>query len=158
VVENFRGENNLYRNAVLNCIEVLKKFPTESGRRIKGYYEEDIANPTTPCFVVLVNDSDDLMRSSQNLTQIRYTIEIGLEIWYYEADLTEQTKRGEITYVLWEINELLKKNMTLNGFVPKMGIEVLGARWLPRIRGSRWLAGGVLNIVVKKLYHTSITI
>jgi len=158
VAENFRGENNLYKNAVLNCIEVLKKFPGESGRRINDYYEEDIANPNPPCFVVVATDSEDIRRSSQNLTQIRYTIEIGLEVWYYESDLTEQTKRGEITYTLWEINELLKKNITLNGFVPKMGIEVLGARWVPRMRGSRWLAGGVLNVVVKKLHHTTITI
>jgi len=157
MVEDFRGEGNLYKNAVLNCMEVLKKFPSESGRRINGFYEEDISNPRTPCFIVLVTDSDDERRSSQNLTQIRYTINIGLEIWYFEEDLTEQTKRSEITYVLWEINELLKRNITLNGFVPKLGIEVVGVSWIPRLRGSKWLAGGVINVIVKKLHMTSIT-
>jgi len=158
-VIDYRGENNLYRNAVLNCIEVLKKFSSESGREIKQYYEEDVWVPKTPCFVVLFGRSDDEMRSSQNLSRIRYTIPILLEIRYYYEDLTEETKRNEITYVLWEVNELLKKNITLNGFVPKLGTEVTGVRWAPQPREeNRFLAGGIISLLVKKLYSTSITL
>jgi len=154
---NFRGENNHFTNAVLNCIEVLKKFPTESGRQIRQYYEEDPAVPITPSFVVLVASSKDEMRSSQNLTQIRYTIHIGLEVWYYHADLTEETKRNEITYVLWEVSELLKKNITLNGFVPKLGIQITGTRFVAQARGSAVLAGGVISLLARKLHTTTVT-
>lgn len=156
-VIDFQGEDNYYINAVKNCIEVLKKFPLESGKQIKEYYEEDVINPKTPSFCVIATGSRDEMRSSQNLSRIRYTINIGLEIWYYHADLTEETKRNEITSILWRINDLLKRNMTLNGFVPNMGIEVTGARWVPRARGSRVLAGGALTVIAKKLYSTTIT-
>jgi len=156
---NFLGEDNLYRNAVKNCIEVLKNnFTQETGRKVTQYYEEDVLNPNTPCLAVNVISSEDIMRSSQNLTQIRYTINIGMEIWYFHGDLTEEIKRNEITYILWEINYILKKNITLNGFVPKMGIEVRGARWLPQARGSRILAGGVISLVAKKLFSTATTL
>ena len=104
-VEDFRGEENLYRNAVENCKVVLKNFAKDKNREIKGYYTEDVAEPRTPCFVIIVTGSDDEMRSAQNMSQIRYTIGIRMEIWYYHGDLTEQTKRNEITYVLWELNE-----------------------------------------------------
>lgn len=156
-VENYRGESNLYKNAVLNCIAVLKKLPRELGIEIREYYEENVANPITPSFSVLVVSSNDEQRSSQNLTQIRYTINIGMEIWYFYGDLTENTKRNEITYTLWEINEYLKTNKTLNGFVPKLGVDVLGARWVPQARGDRILAGGVISLVVRKLYTSTIT-
>lgn len=156
-VIDFKGQDNYYRNAVLNCIEVLKKFDEENTRKIKKYYEEEVLNPICPCFIVVATSSNDVMRASQNLSRIKYTINIGLEIWYFHADLTEEVKRNEITYILWEINHLLKRNITLNGFVPKLGIEVSGARWVPQARGSRVLAGGVISLIAKKLYSTAIT-
>jgi len=148
---DFRGEDNYFRNAVLNCIEVLKKFPDENNRRIRKFYEEDVVTPITPCFVVIATGSKDEMRASQNLSRIRYTIHINLEIWYYHADLTEEIKRNEITYILWEVSDLLKRNITLNGFVPKLGSEITGTRWVPQARGNKILAGGVINLLVKKL-------
>jgi len=154
---NLRDEDNYFRNAVRNCIEVLKKFASENKREIKEYYEEDVLNPRTPCFIVIVTGSRDELRASQNLSRMKYTIHMNLEVWYYHADLTEETKRNEITYVLWEISDLLKKNITLNGFVPKLGTEITGTRWAPQRRGNRILAGGMVNLLVKKLYHTTIT-
>jgi hypothetical protein len=85
---------------------------------------------------------------------MKYTVNINLTIWYYYGDLTEETKRNEITYVLWEISDLLKRNVTLNGFVPKLGIEVTGVRWMPRPRGNRILSGGTISVLAKKLYRT----
>ena len=155
---DFRSESNLYRNAVLNCIEVLKKFPSESGREIRNFYAEDVFMPVAPCFCVVVEGSNDERRSSQNMTQMRYTINISVEIWYYHEDLTEETKRGEITFILWEISELLKKNITLNGFVPKLGVEVTGVRFVPRIKGNRILAGGVISLKVRALYTQTKTL
>lgn len=156
---DFMGEGNLYRNAVLNCIEVLKNnMVSETGREIKQFYEEDVNSPITPSIAVLASDSDDEMRASQNLSRIRYTINIGLEVWYYHSDLTEEVKRNEITYILWEINSLLKKNITLNGFVPKLGVIVAGARWAPRLKGERTLAGGVISLIARKLYTTTTTL
>jgi hypothetical protein len=149
---DFRGEDNLYRNAVRNCIQVLKdNFSARTGRHIRHYYEEDMSNPGTPSVAVLVVSSEDTLRESQALSQMRYTINIGLEVWYYHADLTEEVKRNEITYILWEINDLLKQNITLNGFVPKLGVEVLGARWVPRKFSTRVVAGGVITLIAKKL-------
>lgn len=156
-VINFRGKDNYYQNAVLNCIEILKKFPVETGREIRNYYSEDVLNPITPSFAVIAVSSADELRAAQNMTRIKYTINIGLEVWYYYSDLTEETKRNEITYALWEINKLLKTNITLNGFVPKLGLEVSGARWLPRERGSRILAGGVIPLIAKKLFTSTTT-
>jgi hypothetical protein len=153
-VKDFRGEDNYFRNAVLNCIEVLKKFKTENNREIRNFYEEDVLIPNPPCFVVLVEGSRDELRASQALTVMKYTVNINLTIWYYYGDLTEETKRNEITYVLWEISDLLKRNVTLNGFVPKLGIEVTGVRWMPRPRGNRILSGGTISVLAKKLYRT----
>ena len=155
-VIDFRGENNYFRNSVLNCIEVLKLFSSENNREIRNYYEEDVVNPKTPSFAVICTGSNDDLRASQNLTRRKYTININLEIWYYHCDLTEETKRNEITYVLWEISELLKRHVTLNEFVPKLGIQITGTRWVPRQKASRILAGGVISLLVKKLYSTSI--
>ena len=152
MVIDVRGQDNLYRNAVKNCIQVLKNdFTTRTGRRVRQFYEEDMSNPSTPSFAVLVVSSEDEMRSVDAITQMRYTINIGMEVWYYHAELTEETKRNEITYILWEINDLLKQNFTLNGFVPKLGVEVLGARWVPRKFTTRVVAGGVITLVAKKL-------
>ena len=151
-----RGEGNYFRNAVLNTIEVLKKFPAEDKQRIRNYYEEDVLNPITPCFCVIVNGSKDEMRASQNLTRQRYTIHINLDIWYYHSDLTEETKRNRITYTLWEISDLIKRNMTLNEFVPHLGAEIQGVRWAPQPRPSRILAGGVINVLAKKLYSCDV--
>ena len=96
-VIDFRGEDNYFRNAVLNCIEILKKFKSENNREIRNFYEEDVLNPNPPCFVVLVEGSNDELRASQNLTVMKYTVHINLTIWYYYADLTEESKRNEIT-------------------------------------------------------------
>lgn len=156
MAEDFRGENNYFYNAVLNCVEILKKFQSENNREIRNYYTEDVLNPNPPCFVVLVEGSKDELRASQNLTTMKYTVNIALTIWYYYGDLTEQTKRNEITYVLWEISDLLKRNVTLNGFVPKLGIEVTNVRWNPRARGDRILAGGAISVLARKLYRTSV--
>lgn len=149
---DFRGDDNLYRNAVRNCIQVLKdNFNRRTGRHIRQYYEEDVSNPVTPSVAVLVSASEDQLRESQALRQMRYTINIGMEVWYYHADLTEEVKRNEITYILWEINDMLKQNITLNGFVPKLGVEVMGARWVPRKFSTKVVAGGVITLVAKKL-------
>jgi len=154
---SYRGENNYFRDAVLNCMQVLKNFASEHHREIRNYYEEDVINPITPCFAVIVKGSSDDFRASQNLTQVKYTINMKMEVWYLHADLTEETKRNEITYMLWEISDWLKKNITLNGFVPKLGLRVEDVRWVPQQRGSRVLAGGVISLLVPKLYSTTVT-
>lgn len=148
---NFRSEDNLFRNAVLNCIEVLKKVPSELGRTIRNYYTEDVLNPVTPCFVVTVKNSDDTLRASQALTRMRYTVNILLEIWYLHSELTEETKRNEITFILYEISDLFRRNITLNGFAPKLGIDIAGIRWAPQLRGNRILSGGVISLLVKPI-------
>lgn len=157
MTENFLGKDNLYYNAVINCIEVLKKFPEETGRTIRNYYTEDVMNPITPCFSVLVTGSDDILRTSQNMSRMRYTVQIPLDIWYFHCDLTSEVKRNEVTYILWEVNKLLKKNITLNNFASKLGIEITGGRWVPQVRGNRILAGGVINLLVKALFTTATT-
>ena len=147
-----RGENNLYRNAVLNLKEVLKNnFYNETGRKLREIYEEDVLNPITPSVSILVVDSKDIMREANAFTSLRYTINIGMEVWYYHADLTEETKRNEITYILWEINKMLKKYITINGF----GNEVLGARYVASQKGNRIVAGGVISLLAKKLYRST---
>jgi hypothetical protein len=156
MAKSFRGENNYFVDAVENTIVVLKKFTKENNREIRNYYTEDVLNPICPCFVVLINGSKDEMRASQNLTRIRYTIHLNIEVRYYEEDLTEETKRNEITYVLWEISDLLKRNITLNGFVPKLGMEILSTRWGVQQKGTRLLAGGAINILAKKLYTSNL--
>jgi len=155
-VINYRGEDNYFRDAVLNTIEVLKKFPAENNRVIKNFYEEDVLNPVCPCFVVVVDGSKDQIRTSQNMSRIRYTIHMNIEIKYYHADLTEETKRNEITYVLWEISDLLKRNITLNEFVPKLGSEIISARFGLQPKGTRVIAGGTINLLAKKLYTSDV--
>lgn len=157
MTENFLGSDNLYTNAVLNCIEILKKFPDETGRSIKEYYTEDVMNPITPSFSVIVSGSEDIMRATQNMSRIRYTVQIPLDVWYFHCDLTSEVKRNEITYILWEVNKLFKKYITLNGFASKLGTETTGVRWVPQVRGNRILAGGVVHLLVKALHTTTTT-
>ena len=154
---NFRGDDNYFRNAVLNCTQVLKDFTAAHHREVRNYYSEDVANPITPCFIVLVNGSDDELRASQNLSRVKYTINMNLEVWYLHSDLTEETKRNEITYILWEVSSWLKQHITLNGFVPKLGLRILGTKWFPQQRGSRIIAGGMISLHVPKLYRTDVT-
>ena len=156
MVESFRGEDNYFRDAVKNTIIVLKEFPRENKQEIRNFYTEDVINPICPCFVVLVNGSKDEMRAASAMTRIRYTIHMNIEVRFYHSDLTEETKRNEITYVLWEISDLLKRNITLNGFVPKLGIEILSTRWGVQQKGTRLLAGGAINILAKKLYTSNL--
>lgn len=156
MVESFRGEDNYFRDAVKNTIAVLKKFPRENKQEIRNFYTEDVINPICPCFVVLVNGSKDEMRTASAMTRIRYTIHMNIEVRFYHSDLTEETKRNEITYVLWEISDLLKRNITLNGFVPKLGMEILSTRWGVQQKGTRLLAGGAINILAKKLYTSDL--
>ncbi len=154
---NFKNEDNYYHNAVLNCIEVLKAFSRDERVEIRHFYEEDVINPDTPSVCIIVNQSEDQMRISNAMQQIRYTINIDMEVWYYYADLTEEIKRNKVMYELWKMNDYLKKHITLNGFAPKLGLEVSGTRWVPVRRGSRILASGVIPIRVKKLYKTTST-
>ena len=154
---NFRGEDNYFRDAVLNTIHVLKLWAKENKKTIRNYYEEDVLNPITPCFCVICNGSSDELRASQNLQRVKYTINMDVEIWYLHADVTEETKRNEITYVLWEISDWLKQHITLNGFVPKLGLRIEQVRWQPQVRGSRILAGGIIHMLLPKLYSTNVT-
>jgi hypothetical protein len=152
-VINDRGEGNLFRNAILNVKQVIKdNFFEETGRKIKEIYEETVSNPVTPSIALLVVDSKDILRESNALRSVRYTINIGMEIWYYHCDLTEETKRNEVTYILWEISKMMKKYPTLNGFTPKLGTEVLGARYVASQFNNKVLAGGVISLYAKKLY------
>ena len=154
---SYQNEDNYFRDAVLNTIYVLKQWAKENKKTIRNYYEEDVLNPTTPCFCVICNGSTDELRASQNLSRVKYTINIDVEIWYLHSDVTEETKRNEITYTLWEISDWMKKHITLNGFVPKLGIRIEQVRWQPQVRGSRVLAGGIIHMLAPKLYRTNIT-
>ena len=154
---DFRGEDNYFRNAVINTIHVLKQWAKENKKTIRNYYDEDVLNPITPCFCVICNGSNDELRASQNLNRVKYTIHMNVEVWYLHAQVTEETKRNEITYILWEISDWLKKHVTLNGFVPKLGLRIDQVRWQPQVRGSRVLAGGIVVMDVPKLYRADIT-
>ena len=154
---DFKNEDNYFQNAVLNTIQVLKEWAKENKKTIRNYYDEDVLKPITPCFCVVCTGSSDELRASQNLQRVKYTVNINMEIWYLFSEVTEETKRNEITYTLWEISDWLKKHITLNGFVPKLGLRIEQVRWQPQVRGSSILAGGIINMLLPKLYHTNVT-
>ena len=154
---DFKNQDNYFQNAVLNTIQVLKEWAKDSKKTIRNYYEEDVFSPITPCFIVICNGSSEELRASQNLSRVKYTINMDVEIWYLFSEVTEETKRNEITYTLWEVSDWMKKHITLNGFASKLGVRIEQVRWQPQVRGSRVLAGGIIHMRVPKLYHTNVT-
>lgn len=148
------GLNNLYLNGLENIKKVIDD--NQSGLkcgRLKQIYTEDEILPLTPSIAILFTGSENVLRSASNLTRRFYTMNLSYDLWYYHSELNDNTRREEITEVLFQIVHILMTYTTLNSFVPKLGSVVEVATFRPRMRGGNVImASALIVLTAYKLY------
>ncbi len=148
------GLNNLYLNGLENIKLIIddNQGSLKCGR-LKAIYTEDVVLPLTPSIAILFTGSENVLRSASNLTRRNYTMNLSYDLWYYHSELNDNTRREEITEVLWQIVNVLMTNTTLNNFAPKLGSVVEVATFRPRMRdGGVIMASALIVLTVYKLY------
>ncbi len=149
------GLQNLFENGLENIKKVIEdnqsSFKTPG--RLKEIYTEDEILPLTPSMAVLFTSAENELRSASGLSRLKYTMNLHYDLWYYHSELNDNTRREEITEILWQITNVLMVNTTLNCFVPKLGSVVEVATYRPRLRGGGVImASALITLVAYKLY------
>jgi hypothetical protein len=69
--------------------------------------------------------------------------------------MNPDVRKKDVQNILWKITEMFMNHTTCNGFVSKLGTEVLGTEYLPRRFDNKIMAGGVVRVRLTKLYTVS---
>lgn len=148
-------KDNILDNAAANIHEVFKLYQKdELGVRLREIYQEDIDLPSSRSVAIDI-DSHDASREGRaqgNLTQHRYTITLAVNLWYYHEEMEENTRKKDVMNMVWKITKMFMSHTTVNGFCPKLGCEIAGGEYLPRRRGSKIMAAGLVRLRLTKLY------
>lgn len=145
------GFCNLFENGVANIKQVVEDNKSSLTVNLKEVYDEDVALPITPSVAVAFDSSTSVLRAAHALSRRRKTYDMRFEVWYYHSELNENVRRKQVTEVAWQINNIFEDNITLNGFVPKLGSTVEVVAYRPRIRSGKIIASALIVIVARKL-------
>ena len=152
------GKDNVLDNAQENIKEVFELYQyDECGLRLSKIYTEDIRVPVSNTVSIDIEGVEASRdgRAISGFNQHRYTLYITVAVWYYHEEANPDTRKKEIQNTLWEIAKMFMNHTTCNGFVPKLGAEVLGTEYLPRRFDNKIMAGGVVRLRLTKLYTVS---
>jgi len=146
--------NNLFDNAVVNIIQVFKDHQQdELNTRLRKIYDDDIQNPESKSIAVDIQGHTTEMRSWIGRTKRNFLSVIVVNIWYYHEELTETTRKREVTNMLGRISNMFLKHSTINGFCDVLGSGVDGSEYLPRKLKNKIMAGGLVRLTLSK-YHS----
>jgi hypothetical protein len=149
---------NILDNASANIEELFRLYQwDELGLRLSKIYNEDIRVPVSNSIAIDVEgvEASREGRAQGGLVQNRYNLYITVAVWYYHEEMNPDVRKKDVQNILWKIAEMFMKHTTCNGFVPKLGTEVLGTEYLPRRFDNKIMAGGVVRIRLTKLYTVS---
>jgi len=149
------GKGNILDNALENIKEVFDLYQKdELDLRLHQIYVEDIRVPIAKSVSIDIEgvDASRENRGIAGFKQHRYTLLITVNVWYYHEEMNPNTRKKDVMNILWKIAQMFMKHTTCNGFVPKLGTEVLGTEFLPRRFDNKIMAGGVVRLRLTKLY------
>jgi hypothetical protein len=152
------GKDNVLDNATANIEELFNLYQySECGLRLSKIYNEDIRTPVNNSVAIDIEgvEASREGRAISGFNQQRYTLYITVAVWYYQEEANPDTRKKEIQNVLWKMAKMFMNHTTCNGFVPKLGTEVLGTEYLPRRFDNKIMAGGVVRLRLTKLYTVS---
>jgi len=148
-------KGNVLDNAIANIEEIFNLYQfSECGLRLSKIYTEDIRVPTsnTVSIDIEVVEASREGRAISGFQQHRYNLYITVAVWYYHEELDANVRKKDVQDILWKITKMFMKHTTCNGFVNKLGTEVLGTEYLPRRFENKVMAGGVVRLRLTKLY------
>ena len=149
------GFQNLFANGLENIKKVIEDNQSSlKCGRLKQIYSDDVVLPLTPSIAIMFTGSEQTLRSASNLTRLNYKMDLRYDLWYYHSELNDNTRREDITEILWQITSVLMVNTTLNCFVPKLGSVVEVATYRPRMRGGGVIMASALITLVAYKLHT----
>jgi hypothetical protein len=151
-------KGNILDNATANIEELFKLYQNEElGIRLSKIYNEDIRVPVAKSVAIDIEgvEASRENRAISGFIQHRYTLYITVAVWYYHEEMDVDVRKKDVQNILWKIAKMFMNHTTCNGFVPKLGTEVLGTEYLPRRFDNKIMAGGVVRLRLTKLYTVS---
>ena len=148
-------KGNVLDNAIANIEEIFNLYQfSECGLRLSKIYTEDIRVPTSNTVSIDIEgvEASREGRAISGFQQHRYNLYITVAVWYYHKELDANVRKKDVQDILWKITKMFMKHTTCNGFVNKLGTEVLGTEYLPRRFENKVMAGGVVRLRLTKLY------
>jgi hypothetical protein len=146
--------NNLMDNARANIVELFNLYQhDEIGVRFSEIYNEEIKTPKRNSVAIDIDGFTATQRAWNNRTSIRYTIGINVNIWYYHEDLNEKTRKRDVMQVVWRIANMFVKHVTVNGFCPGLGCEIISTEYTPKITDQKIIAAGLVRVKLNKLFQ-----
>jgi hypothetical protein len=148
-------KGNVLDNAIANIEEIFNLYQfSECGLRLSKIYTEDIRVPTSNTVSIDIEgvEASREGRAISGFQQHRYNLYITVAVWYYHEELDANVRKKDVQDILWKITKMFMKHTTCNGFVNKLGTEVLGTEYLPRRFENKVMAGGVVRLRLTKLY------
>ena len=159
--EHFVETDDPFEGAVENICEVLRRELKEDPeqklkyiRRNTEVLDEDvIVIPKPPVIAVEFSDWDENVSTIGQRYPQTVEYDIGIDIYYYHAEIKNKIRKKEIRKALWEIARMLRRNSDLNGLSAK-GALIAGGRVIPRRRNNKLYEGGLIRLQVPVLDKT----
>jgi len=151
-------KDNILDNAAANIEEIFNLYQwDECGLRLSKIYAEDIRVPISNSVAIDIEgvEASREGRAISGFNQHRYNLYITVAVWYYQDEMNPNIRKKEIQNILWKITKMFMNHTTCNGFVPKLGTEILSTEYLPRRFDNKIMAGGVVRMRLTKLYTVS---
>jgi len=126
----------------------------ELGVRFTEIYDEVAKLPLNQSVAIDINDiSTTTPRAWNGRNSIRYTIEIYADIIYYHEEMDDKTRKRDTMRIVWRIAQMFMQHVTVNGFCPQLGAEVLSADYNPQIIGQKIMSAGIVRVKLNKLHQ-----
>ena len=144
---------NLMDNARANIAELFRLYQKdELGIRLTEIYDEAPKLPKNVSAAIDIDEFNTEQRAWSNRTIVRYSVFITANIMYYHEEMNERTRKRDVMRVIWRIAQMFMQHVTINGFCPQLGCEVLSADYAPQTIGQKIMAAGMVRIRLHKLH------
>lgn len=159
--EHFVETDDPFEGAVENICEVLRREIktdpeqklTMIRRNVEVLNEDVILVPKPPVISVSFSDWSEFVSTIGQRYPQTVEYDIGIDIYYYHAEIKNKISKKEIRKALWEIARMLRRNSDLNGLSAK-GALISSGQIVYRRRNDKLYEGGLIRLQVPVLDKT----
>jgi len=155
VLEHLIDTGNPFHDCVANITEILRRKIREDPnqelkaiRRLMDVYDDDVLLiPKPPAIAVSFADWEEEIHTIGKSPRVTAEYKVGINIFFYHSELTNNIRKSEIRDGLWEISRILRRNSSLNGLSSK-GANIVQGEIMFRVRNERLYQGGIIRLAV----------
>lgn len=147
----YDNTGKVFEDCVSNIARIINDKKVDLGLREVFNSDVLIVESYPSVSVSFDGHTEDTLSLGKDNSKIK--LSMSLTVWVYLDEISPRFRSKDLERLSWEVCEIIRKNVSLDGFC--MSSEIVSSRIQPRLRINMMLGAAKISVLVQKLIYRS---